>query len=92
MTEKTIRTRLRRAGWRTTNYACVNLLLSAARTKNNLIRTCWTSGSGRFTKNHDHHEITKRKCHLGTRIPFTDLPEDCQRLVVSDYMDLWNLK
>ena len=31
-------------------------------------------------------------CHLGTRIPFTDLPEDCQRLVVSDYMDLWNLK
>ena len=62
MTEKTLRTRLRRAGWRTTNHACVNLLLTAARTKNNLIRTCWTSGSGRFTKNHDHHEMTKRMC------------------------------
>lgn len=31
-------------------------------------------------------------CHLGTRINFADLPEDCQRLVLSDYMELWNLK
>lgn len=32
-----------------------------------------------------------RKCHLGTRIPFADLPEPCQRLVIQDYRDLWNL-
>lgn len=32
-----------------------------------------------------------RSCHLGKRIPFTDLPEPCQQLVVSDYKALWNL-
>lgn len=32
-----------------------------------------------------------RKCHLGKRIPFTDLPEDCRKLVMSTYRDLWNL-
>lgn len=31
------------------------------------------------------------KCHLGVRIAFRDLPEDCQALVVSDYCDLWDL-
>ena len=33
-----------------------------------------------------------RKCHLGTRIPFEDLPEDCQKLVTNDYLDLWGLE
>lgn len=32
-----------------------------------------------------------RKCHLGTRIPFDALPEDCKRLVAQDYKDLWNI-
>ncbi len=32
-----------------------------------------------------------RKNHLGTRIAFADLPNDCQRLVISDYKDLWSL-
>lgn len=32
-----------------------------------------------------------RKCHLGTRIKFTDLPPDCQRLVLSDYKSIWSL-
>lgn len=32
-----------------------------------------------------------RSCHLGKRIPFAELPEPCQRLVVSDYMDLWSI-
>lgn len=27
----------------------------------------------------------------GRRIAFTDLPEDCQRLVLSDYREIWNL-
>ena len=27
--------------------------------------------------------------HLGKRISFSDLPADCQRLVRSDYRDMW---
>ena len=33
-----------------------------------------------------------RKNHLGKRIPFSELPPDCQKLVLSDYIDIWNLK
>ena len=33
-----------------------------------------------------------RKCHLGTRIRFQDLPDDCRKLVISDYKEVWNLK
>jgi hypothetical protein len=32
-----------------------------------------------------------RKCHLGKRIPFAELPPDCQRLVLQDYRELWGL-
>jgi hypothetical protein len=32
-----------------------------------------------------------RKNHLGKRIPFNQLPADCQRLVLSDYRSIWNL-
>jgi hypothetical protein len=32
-----------------------------------------------------------RKCHLGTRIKFEDLPEDCREIVFSDYLHLWNI-
>lgn len=32
-----------------------------------------------------------RKNHLGTRIPFQDLPEDCRKLVLSDYKEIWGL-
>lgn len=32
-----------------------------------------------------------RKCHLGTRIEWEDLPEDCQKLVLQDYGKMWNL-
>ncbi len=31
-----------------------------------------------------------RKCHLGTRIPFSALPADCQRAVLQDYRAIWN--
>jgi len=31
-----------------------------------------------------------RKNHLGTRIPFKTLPEDCKKLVVRDIIDLWS--
>ena len=32
-----------------------------------------------------------RKNHLGIRIPFSKLPIDCQKLVMEDYKDIWNL-
>lgn len=32
-----------------------------------------------------------RKCHLGTRIEFTQLPIDCQKLVWQDYSEIWNI-
>ena len=32
-----------------------------------------------------------RKNHLGTRIPFSKLPPDCQKLVTQDYKNIWNL-
>ena len=31
-----------------------------------------------------------RRCHLGKRIKFQDLPADCQRIVVDDYRELWD--
>ena len=33
-----------------------------------------------------------RKCHLGKRIPFAELPPDCRKLVLQDYREIWNLK
>lgn len=30
--------------------------------------------------------------HLGKKIKFQDLPEDCQKLVLRDYKDLWNIQ
>lgn len=32
-----------------------------------------------------------RSNHLGKRIRFTDLPEPCQRVVMTDYVVIWNL-
>ena len=32
-----------------------------------------------------------RKNHLGRRIPFSQLPADCQKLVMSDYRSIWGL-
>jgi hypothetical protein len=33
-----------------------------------------------------------KKCHLGTRIKFEDLPDDCKDLVMRDYRDFWELE
>jgi len=30
--------------------------------------------------------------HLGKNIRFTDLPKDCQRAVIDDYIDIWGLE
>ena len=32
-----------------------------------------------------------KHAHLGKKINFDDLPDDSKKLVVSDYMDLWEL-
>ena len=32
-----------------------------------------------------------RKNHLGKRIPFSELPKDCQSAVIQDYKDFWDL-
>ncbi len=32
-----------------------------------------------------------RKCHLGTRIKFEDLNEDCRRCIFEDYIAIWQL-
>lgn len=32
-----------------------------------------------------------KRCHLGVRIRFEDLPEDCRRLVLQDYREIWSL-
>jgi hypothetical protein len=43
-------------------------------------------GNGQYTVD------SPKYSHLGKKIKFTDLPEDCQRLVLQDYAELWNLK
>ena len=30
--------------------------------------------------------------HLGKKIKFNDLPADCQKLVINDYVNIWNIK
>ena len=32
-----------------------------------------------------------KKNHLGKRITFDDLPDDCKKVVISDYTDIWRL-
>lgn len=32
-----------------------------------------------------------RRNHLGLRIPFQDLPKDCQKIVIKDYKEIWNI-
>jgi hypothetical protein len=33
-----------------------------------------------------------RSCHLGKRIPYSQLPAECRQLVLHDYRDLWKLE
>ena len=32
-----------------------------------------------------------KKCHLGRRVPFQQLPRDCRRLIMHDYLYFWDL-
>lgn len=51
----------------------------------------WGEGSSAMDAHTGWPPAVGRKCHLGTRIPFDALPEDCKRLVAQDYKDLWNI-
>jgi len=33
-----------------------------------------------------------RRCHLGKRMPFNQLPPDCKKLVLRDYKEIWQLE
>ena len=45
-----------------------------------------------------HGETQNQPCdrpvysHLGKKIKFQDLPEDCQKAVLQDYKEIWNIK
>lgn len=41
---------------------------------------------------HGELENPKGGKHLGKKIKFENLPEDCKKLVIDDYQDLWDLK
>ena len=32
-----------------------------------------------------------QKCHLGKRIEFQGLPEECQKLIAQEYRELWSI-
>ena len=49
-----------------------------------LDRPCDLDDFGRVTR-------MGRSNHLGKRIDFRDLPPDCQRLVLADYREIWQL-
>jgi hypothetical protein len=33
-----------------------------------------------------------RKCHLGKRIKYENLPGDCKKVVMQDYKEIWGIK
>lgn len=44
---------------------------------------------------HGEHDIVidrPRYSHLGKKIKFADLPEDCQTLVIRDYKEIWRIE
>lgn len=56
-------------------------------------------GFGQHGENHTQIDVNAsgfapamgRKNHLGRRIPFSALPDDCRQLVLKDYREIWNL-
>lgn len=44
-----------------------------------------------YAEHSNHVPPVGKSCHLGKRITFADLPADCQRLVLRDYRELWDL-
>lgn len=57
-------------------------------------------GIGLWCSNKNHHcDVNRhgfapalgRKCHLGKRISFRELPDDCRKLVLQDYREIWRL-
>lgn len=46
-----------------------------------------------FYQHGEHDQVIDRPAysHLGKKIKFMDLPEDCQRAVIQDYREIWGL-
>jgi len=81
MNERTVRTRLRKSGWSTTNYPCVTRLLYAGMTGHPVMRTYWTTGSGTHVRVHDHHKMACRMLRV-LGLEFTEA--DDRRSVILD--------
>lgn len=47
----------------------------------------WPTG---FGQHFDYDRTRTPKLHIGSRIKFSELPPDCQKLVVRDYCELWS--
>jgi len=49
-------------------------------------------GFGQHGESNTHQPIDKPSYkHLGKKIKFDELPEDCKQLVINDYIDLWDI-
>ena len=52
----------------------------------------WTTGASADALNGRWAPRIGRRCHLGVRIPFDDLPTDCKALVLREYKALWRIE
>jgi len=55
------------------------------------VDTIWHYKDGRPPKYGVLPPAIGRKCHLGKRIAFAELPSDCQMAVLQDYFCIWDL-
>jgi hypothetical protein len=55
------------------------------------VDTVWHYKDGRPPKHGVMPPAMGRKCHLGKRIPFSELNEDCRMAVLQDYFCIWDL-
>jgi hypothetical protein len=51
-----------------------------------------TAGRPCDVNEHGYAPAIGRKCHIGKRIQFSELPEKCQWLVAGDYKELWGIQ
>jgi len=51
----------------------------------------WPADTFDYNGNYTRPPAIGRKCHLGTRIPFSALPVDCQTFILRDYREIWEI-
>ena len=52
----------------------------------------WPLGVCQHGESQDGPIDRPKHSHLGEKIQFEDLPEDCQKVVVDDYLGLWDIR